>query len=150
MKREKPTCLRQKVGTFSLSSPPSAPMSEFCPTLSHVTLQIGLGEMIQVQGMQPSSPAMLSTYVTLVYNPGTFMLCGMACSSLTCITQITTGHLGSHFLAMCLPDPASFNCESGYITNYPCTGNSADVLEAGQVGVGGSGSSPSPAQPWLI
>lgn len=34
-----------------------------------------------------------------------------------------TGHLQPHFLAVCLPDPASFCCESGYITKHNCTGH---------------------------
>ncbi|XP_069863994.1 phospholipid phosphatase 2-like isoform X2 [Dipodomys merriami] len=92
---------------------------------------ISLGEMILVWSLPLGSQAMVTTYVTLVYKQlGTFIFGAMASSSLTSIAQMTTGHLRPHFLAVCLPDPTTFSCESSYIANYTCTGNPSDVLEA--------------------
>ncbi|XP_012617157.2 phospholipid phosphatase 3-like isoform X1 [Microcebus murinus] len=93
---------------------------------------ISLGEMIYVQKLRLSPRALLgSTYVVMVYKQlVTFIFGSMASFSLASITKMTTGRLRPHFLAVCLPDPASFNCESGYITNYTCTGHPEDVLNA--------------------
>ncbi|KAI4569491.1 hypothetical protein MJT46_006785 [Ovis ammon polii x Ovis aries] len=93
---------------------------------------ISLGELIRVRGLQLSSPAFLSSaYTAMIYKQlGTFIFGGLASFSLTSITKITTGQLRPHFLATCLPDPTSFDCENGYITNYSCTGHPEDVLDA--------------------
>ncbi|XP_062966046.1 phospholipid phosphatase 3-like [Cynocephalus volans] len=93
---------------------------------------ISLGEMIRVRSLQLSSPALLnSTYMVMVYKHlGTFVFGGMASYSLANIAKMTTGSLRPHFLAVCQPDPTSFKCESGYITNYSCTGHPADILNA--------------------
>ncbi|XP_059950473.1 phospholipid phosphatase 3-like [Mesoplodon densirostris] len=93
---------------------------------------ISLGELICVKLLQLSSPAfMSSTYTVMIYKQlGTFIFGGLASCSLTSIAKMTTGHLRPHFLAACLPDPASFDCESGYVTNYTCTGHPEDVLNA--------------------
>nr|XP_004450608.1 phospholipid phosphatase 3-like isoform X1 [Dasypus novemcinctus] len=93
---------------------------------------ISLGEMLHVQSLQPNSWAFKnSTYVILVYKQlGTFVFGGMANCSLASITKMTVGNLRPHFLAVCQPDPTSFNCDSGFISNYTCTGDPADVLEA--------------------
>ncbi|XP_008574039.1 PREDICTED: lipid phosphate phosphohydrolase 3-like [Galeopterus variegatus] len=97
---------------------------------------ISLGEMIRVRSLQLSSPALLnSTYMVMVYKHlGTFIFGGMASYSLANIAKMTTGSLRPHFLAVCQPDPTSFKCDSGYITNYTCTGQPADILNARQVG----------------
>lgn len=86
-------------------------------------LQISLGEVIRIQGLQLSSPAfMSSTYMAVIYKQlSAFMFGGMTSCSQTNIAKVTTGHLRPHFLVVCLPYPASFNCESGYTTNYTCT-----------------------------
>ncbi|KAF5911601.1 hypothetical protein HPG69_008200, partial [Diceros bicornis minor] len=85
--------------------------------------------MIRVQGLQLSSVAFMSRMrVALVYEQlGAFTFGGMASSSLTSVAKMTTGHLQPHFLAVRLPDPASFNCESSDITNYTCTGHPEDA-----------------------
>ncbi|XP_043322315.1 phospholipid phosphatase 3-like [Cervus canadensis] len=93
---------------------------------------ISLGELIRVRGLQLSSPAfMSSTYVAMIYKQlGAFIFGSLASFSLTSIAKMTTGQLRPHFLATCLPDPTSFDCENGYITNYSCTGHPEDVLDA--------------------
>ncbi|XDB52442.1 hypothetical protein AB1E18_005982 [Capra hircus] len=93
---------------------------------------ISLGELIRVRGLQLSSPAFMSSaYTAMIYKQlGAFIFGGLASFSLTSITKITTGQLRPHFLATCLPDPTSFDCENGYITNYSCTGHPEDVLDA--------------------
>ncbi|KAF4014704.1 hypothetical protein G4228_006490 [Cervus hanglu yarkandensis] len=103
---------------------------------------ISLGELIRVRGLQLSSPAfMSSTYVAMIYKQlGAFIFGSLASFSLTSIAKMTTGQLRPHFLATCLPDPTSFDCENGYITNYSCTGHPEDVLDARRVG--GQGGEP--------
>ncbi|KAB0353639.1 hypothetical protein FD755_023660 [Muntiacus reevesi] len=93
---------------------------------------ISLGELIRVRGLQLSSPAfMSSTYMAMIYKQlGTFIFGSLGSFSLTSIAKMTTGQLRPHFLATCLPDPTSFDCENGYITNYSCTGHPEDVLGA--------------------
>ena len=65
---------------------------------------------------------------------GAFVFGGMASCSLTNIAKMPTGNLRPHFLVVCLPDWASFNCESGYIMSYTCTGHPEDILNARPVG----------------
>ncbi|XP_065775191.1 phospholipid phosphatase 3-like [Muntiacus reevesi] len=93
---------------------------------------ISLGELIEVRGLQLSSPAFMSTtYVAMIYKQlGAFIFGSLGSFSLTSIAKMTTGQLWPHFLATCLPDPTSFDCENGYITNYSCTGHPEDVLNA--------------------
>ncbi|XP_061278428.1 phospholipid phosphatase 3-like isoform X4 [Bos javanicus] len=93
---------------------------------------ISLGELIRVRGLQLSSPAFMSSaYMAMIYKQlRAFIFGGLASFSLTSIAKMTTGQLRPHFLATCLPDPTSFNCENGYITNYSCTGHPEDVLDA--------------------
>uniref|UniRef100_A0A8C2QSL6 Phosphatidic acid phosphatase type 2/haloperoxidase domain-containing protein n=1 Tax=Capra hircus TaxID=9925 RepID=A0A8C2QSL6_CAPHI len=115
-------------------------MSEFTPFSGTVGTPtdyrskagISLGELIRVRGLQLSSPAFMSSaYTAMIYKQlGAFIFGGLASFSLTSITKITTGQLRPHFLATCLPDPTSFDCENGYITNYSCTGHPEDVLDA--------------------
>ncbi|XP_010826537.1 PREDICTED: lipid phosphate phosphohydrolase 3-like [Bison bison bison] len=97
---------------------------------------ISLGELIRVRGLQLSSPAFMSSaYMAMIYKQlRAFIFGGLASFSLTSIAKMTTGQLRPHFLATCLPDPTSFNCENGYITNYSCTGHPEDVLDARRVG----------------
>ncbi|XP_076975648.1 uncharacterized protein LOC143649594 [Tamandua tetradactyla] len=59
-----------------------------------------------------------------------FISGGMVNCSLANITKMTRGHLRPHFLAVCQPDTTSFNHDSGFISNYTCTGDPAEVLEA--------------------
>ncbi|CAN0433097.1 unnamed protein product [Rangifer tarandus platyrhynchus] len=105
-----------------------------------------LGELIRVRGLQLSSPAfMSSTYVAMIYKQlGAFIFGSLASFSLTSIAKMTTGQLRPHFLATCLPDPTSFDCENGYITNHSCTGHPEDVLDARRSQEGKSGVGPSP------
>lgn len=60
------------------------------------------------------------------------------------------GHLRPCFLAMCLPDVASFSCEISCITNCTCTGHAEDALMPSEwAGGGGTGpllSRPQPRQ----
>lgn len=84
------------------------------PHPSHTAPQISLGELIRVKLLQLSSPAFMSgTYTAMIYKQlGTFIFGGLASCSPTSIAKMTTGHLRPHFLATCLPDPASFDLES--------------------------------------
>ncbi|XP_033256803.1 phospholipid phosphatase 1-like [Orcinus orca] len=97
---------------------------------------ISLEELIRVKLLQLSSSAFMSgTYTAMIYKQlGTFIFGGLASCSPTSIAKMTTGHLRPHFLATCLPDPASFDLESGYVTNYTCTGHPKDVLHVRRVG----------------
>ncbi|XP_067590123.1 phospholipid phosphatase 3-like [Pseudorca crassidens] len=103
---------------------------------------ISLGELIRVKLLQLSSSAFMSgTYTAMIYKQlGTFIFGGLASCSPTSIANMTTGHLRPHFLATCLPDPASFDLESGYVTNYTCTGHPKDVLHVRRLG--GQGGEP--------
>nr|XP_033711070.1 phospholipid phosphatase 3-like [Tursiops truncatus] len=103
---------------------------------------ISLGELIRVKLLQLSSSAFMSgTYTAMIYKQlGTFIFGGLASCSPTSIAKMTTGHLRPHFLATCLPDPASCDLESGYVTNYTCTGHPKDVLDVRRVG--GQGGEP--------
>ena len=63
---------------------------------------------------------MSSTYMAMVYKQlGAFILGGLASCFLTSITKMTTGHLQPHFLATCLPDPASSDCEGLHLHQAP-------------------------------
>ncbi|XP_037679923.1 phospholipid phosphatase 1-like [Choloepus didactylus] len=93
---------------------------------------ISLGEVLHVQSLQLNSWAFVnSMYVIVVYKQlGAFIFGSMVNCSLASIAKMTMGHLRPHFLAVCRPDPTSFNCDSGFISNYTCTGDPAEVLEA--------------------
>ncbi|XP_061181420.1 phospholipid phosphatase 2-like [Saccostrea echinata] len=48
----------------------------------------------------------------------------------TDIGKYSIGRLRPHFLSVCQPDPAKYNCVTGYITDDVCTGDQSLIREA--------------------
>ncbi|OWF50673.1 phospholipid phosphatase 3-like [Mizuhopecten yessoensis] len=75
-----------------------------------------------------SSPSRMTLYLCAVYNVILPFMFGGALEFLARgIAKYSLGRLRPHFLAVCQPDQSSFNCSTGYIENYKCTGD-VDVI----------------------
>nr|XP_032822066.1 phospholipid phosphatase 3-like isoform X3 [Petromyzon marinus] len=61
---------------------------------------------------------------------GAFLFGCAVNQSLTDVAKFSVGRLRPHFLDVCKPDRALYNCSEGYITRVVCTGDPAVIAEA--------------------
>ncbi|CAM9754941.1 unnamed protein product [Lampetra planeri] len=61
---------------------------------------------------------------------GAFLFGCAVNQSLTDVAKFSVGRLRPHFLDVCKPDRALYNCSEGYITRVVCTGDPAVITEA--------------------
>ncbi|CAM9662410.1 unnamed protein product [Lampetra fluviatilis] len=61
---------------------------------------------------------------------GAFLFGCAVNQSLTDVAKFSVGRLRPHFLDVCKPDRALYNCSEGYITRDVCTGDPAVITEA--------------------
>lgn len=77
------------------------------------------------------APSRLIFYLCAVYNIILPFLFGAALEFLARgLTKYLLGRLRPHFLSVCQPDPSTFNCSTGYIEEYKCTGDPDLVYQA--------------------
>nr|QFF91269.1 phospholipid phosphatase 1 isoform 1 [Potamotrygon motoro] len=97
-----------------------------------VLLVIIIGEICSVHWNQLRSDSFIgNSYLATVYKAvGTFLFGAAASQSLTDIAKYSIGRLRPHFLDVCQPIWAEFNCTTGYITKFTCQGDKELANEA--------------------
>ncbi|XP_051892871.1 phospholipid phosphatase 1 isoform X1 [Pristis pectinata] len=91
-----------------------------------------IGELASVHWNHLYSNSFIrNSYIATVYKAiGTFLFGAAASQSLTDIAKYSIGRLRPHFLDVCQPDWAKFNCNVGYITDFTCLGDKRMANEA--------------------
>nr|QFF91270.1 phospholipid phosphatase 1 isoform 2 [Potamotrygon motoro] len=91
-----------------------------------------IGEICSVHWNQLRSDSFIgNSYLATVYKAvGTFLFGAAASQSLTDIAKYSIGRLRPHFLDVCQPIWAEFNCTTGYITKFTCQGDKELANEA--------------------
>ncbi|XP_033751251.1 phospholipid phosphatase 3-like [Pecten maximus] len=87
------------------------------------------GEDQENHNANGSAPSRIALYLSAVYNVILPFLFGAALEFLARgLTKYSIGRLRPHFFSVCRPDTNTFNCSTGYIEEYKCTGD-PDVIK---------------------
>lgn len=60
---------------------------------------------------------------------GIFVFGAVVTKLLTDVAKYTVGRLRPHFIDVCRPDPATYNCSQGYIIKFTCAGTDKELIE---------------------
>ncbi|KAE8632645.1 hypothetical protein XENTR_v10001610 [Xenopus tropicalis] len=99
-------------------------------TISCTVIIISSGEMYMVFSKRLYSRSECNNYIAALYKVvGTYLFGAAISQSLTDLAKYMIGRPRPNFIAVCDPDWSTVNC-SGYVTDFTCRGNYANVTDS--------------------